>query len=94
MLLFFTGLEKYSGAVIGKYEVVEPKLNFDRSHKMALRQTLHVWVIHRNKAFFYLQIPFSIWESQQNKKKSLGKQNNKQQKKTQHKTKSNPFLPL
>ena len=79
---------------MGKYEVVEPKLNFDRSQKMALRQTLLVWVIHRNKAFFYLQIPFSIWESQQNKKKSLGKQNNKQQKKTQHKTKSNPLLPL
>ena len=93
MLLFYRTRE-YSGAVMGKYEVVEPKLNFDRSQKMALTQTLLVWVRHRNKSFIYLRIPFSIWESQQNKKKSRGKQNTKQQKKTQHKTKSNPLLPL
>ena len=88
MLLF------YSGAVIGKYEVVEPKLNFEHSQKMALKQTLLLWDMHRNKAFVYLQIPFIVWESQQNKKKSRGKQNTEQQKKTQHNTQSNPLLSL
>ena len=80
--------------MIGKYEVVEPKLNFDRSQKMALKPTLLVLDMHRNKAFVYLQIPFIAWESQQNKKKSWGKQNAKQQKKTQHNTQSNPLLSL
>ena len=88
MLLF------YSGAVIGKYEVVEPKLNFERSQKMALGQTLLLWVMHWYKAFVYLQTSFSVWESQQNKNKSRGKQNTEQQKKTQHNTQSNPLLSL